>query len=107
MLAIESHRTHSNVHTDTEEKTMKQRFIVPMLGVAALVGATTAFAHGYHHRPTFQELDKDGNGVLTLDEVTGACQTRAAERFNKLDANNHGQLTQQEVAPAPQPPPNR
>src|SRR5262249_16996452 len=69
VLAIDSHRTHSSVHTDTEEKTMKQRFIVSMLGVAALLGATTAFAHGYHHRPTFQELDKDGNGVLTLDEV--------------------------------------
>jgi hypothetical protein len=87
---------------DTEETTMKQRLIVPMLGVAALVGATTAFAHGYHHRPTFQELDKDGNGVLTLDEVTGACQARAAERFNKLDANKDGQVTQQEIDQARQ-----
>ncbi len=81
---------------------MKPRFIVPMLGVAALVGATTAFAHGYHHRPTFQEMDKDGNGVITLDEVTGACQARAAERFNKLDANKDGQVTQQEIDQARQ-----
>jgi len=80
---------------------MKQRLIVPMLGVAALFAATSAFAHGgYHHRPTFQELDKDGNGVLTLDEVTGACQARATERFNKLDANHDGKVTQDEIAAA-------
>ena len=80
-----------------------RKLIVPMLGAAALFAATSAFAHdGYHHRPTFQELDKDGNGVLTLDEVTGACQSRAAERFNKLDANKDEQVTQQEVDAARQ-----
>ena len=81
---------------------MKQRLIVPMLGVAALVAASTAFAHGSHHRPTFQELDKDGNGVLTLDEVTSAAQARATARFNKLDANHDGQVTQDEINAARQ-----
>jgi len=80
-----------------------RKLIVPMLGAAALFAATSAFAHdGYHHRPTFQELDKDGNGVLTLDEVTGACQARATERFNKLDANHDGKVTQDEIAAARQ-----
>ena len=80
-----------------------RKIIVPMLGAAALVAATSAFAHdGYHHRPTFQELDKDGNGVLTLDEVTGACQARATARFTKLDANHDGQVTQDEIAAARQ-----
>jgi len=82
---------------------MKRLIVFPMLGVAALLAATSAFAHdGYHHRPTFQELDKDGNGVLTLDEVTGACQARATARFNKLDANHDGQVTQDEIAAARQ-----
>jgi len=80
---------------------MKQRLIVPMLGAAALVAATTAFGHGYH-RPTFQELDKNGDGVLTLDEVTTAATARATERFNKLDANHDGQVTQQEIDAARQ-----
>jgi len=82
---------------------MKRLIVVRMLGVAALLAATSAFAHdGYHHRPTFQELDKDGNGVLTLDEVTGACQARATARFNKLDANHDGQVTKDEIAAARQ-----
>ena len=82
---------------------MKRLIIVPMLGVAALVAATGAFANdGYHHRPTFQELDKDGNGVLSLDEVTSAAQARATERFNKLDANHDGQVTQDEINAARQ-----
>jgi hypothetical protein len=80
---------------------MKRLIIVPMLGAAALFAATSAFAHGGdHRRPTFQELDKDGNGVLTLDEVTSAAQARATARFNKLDANHDGQVTQDEIAAA-------
>ena len=80
-----------------------RKLIVPMLGAAAIFAATSAFAHGgYHHRHTFQELDKDGNGVLTLDEVTGACQARATDRFNKLDANHDGKVTQDEIAAARQ-----
>jgi len=80
---------------------MKRLIIVPMLGAAALFAATSAFAHGGdYHRPTFQELDKDGNGVLTLDEVTSAAQARATARFNKLDANHDGQVTQDEIAAA-------
>ena len=80
---------------------MKRLIIVPMLGAAALFAATSAFAYGGdHHRPTFQELDKDGNGVLTLDEVTSAAQARATARFNKLDANHDGQVTQDEIAAA-------
>ena len=80
-----------------------RKIIVPMLGAAALVAATSALAlDGYHHRPTFQELDKDGNGVLTLDEVTGACQARATARFNQLDANHDGQVTQDEINAARQ-----
>ena len=80
-----------------------RKLIVPMLGAAALFAATSVFAHeGSHHRPTFQELDKDGNGVLTLDEVTGAAQARATARFNKLDANHDGQVTQDEINAARQ-----
>jgi Ca2+-binding EF-hand superfamily protein len=59
--------------------------------IAALLATSSiAFAHGGKGHARF---DRDGNGIVTRDEM----RTTEIERFEKMDANRDGQLTLDEV----------
>src|SRR5229473_730541 len=80
---------------------MKTHVMVPLLATLALaltaLPAVADCTHGHGKRMSFEELDKDQSGTLTLDEFTAAAQARATERFNKLDANKDGVVTPDEM----------
>lgn len=77
-----------------------KRFVLMAGIVTATTGLTavTALAQGPGHgrhgeRMTFQELDIDGDGQITLIEM----QQRGTNRFNSVDTNGDGQLSQEEM----------
>lgn len=80
---------------------MKSAKIIPaiILGAVAIT-ATSALAAGpRNHEPvTFQELDANGDGQVTKDEM----QAHRAKRFTDADANGDGQLTVEEMQAAGQ-----
>jgi Ca2+-binding EF-hand superfamily protein len=55
-----------------------------------LAAATPAFAFGGpgHHRPSFADLDADGNGTVSSEEFV----TPATERFADIDENGDGSV---------------
>jgi hypothetical protein len=70
------------------------------LGLFAL-GSTTVLAQvgpqggprGGHERPSFSELDANGDGVITLAEM----QNQAQAKFSAADTNGDGQLDASEL----------
>ncbi|MEM8978662.1 MAG: EF-hand domain-containing protein [Pseudomonadota bacterium] len=59
------------------------------LGFVAL-----ANAKGHRDAVSFAELDTNGDGSLTQDEITA----RAKMRFDEVDTNGDGQLSSEEIA---------
>lgn len=45
----------------------------------------------------FKAADKDGDGALSLQEADAAAREKAAQMFERLDANKDGKLTQEEM----------
>ncbi len=70
-----------------------------ILGLFAL-GSTAVLAQGApgggHERPSFSELDGNGDGVITLAEV----QNLAQAKFSTADTNGDGQLDAAELTAA-------
>ena len=60
---------------------------------ALLTTSGLALAHGAGHGRGLAEFDRDGNGVVTRDEM----RTTATTKFNELDANHDGKVTADEV----------
>ena len=83
---------------------MKAKVIVPLLGTLALaltaLPAAADCGHGHGKRPSFDDLDQDKSGTLTLDEFVAAATARATERFNRLDNDKNGVVTQEELEAA-------
>ena len=83
---------------------MKTHVMVPLLATLALaltaLPAAADCGHGHGNRPSFEDLDTDKSGTLSLDEFTAAAQARATERFNRLDANKDGVVTPDEMQAA-------
>ena len=70
-----------------------------MLSVALVAGfALSAEAQGRGHGPDFATLDLDGDGRITMEELSG----QAAARFAEADANGDGGLSAEELAGAMQ-----
>ena len=80
---------------------MKPRFIASALGAAALAVATPVLACP-GGRLGFEDLDTDGNGVVTSEEFAAASQARVAKKFARLDANSDGVITKDEMEAARQ-----
>ncbi|WP_112479698.1 hypothetical protein [Vibrio variabilis] len=58
-----------------------------------------AHAKGEHRKPpSFEEMDTNGDGVLTEDELKG----RLLDEFDKLDSNGDGALSESELPEPPQ-----
>lgn len=51
-------------------------------------------------RPAFEDIDADGNGAVTPEELRAYGTAQAAERFAAADANGDGRLTAEEMAAA-------
>jgi Ca2+-binding EF-hand superfamily protein len=66
--------------------------ITTLLAAASFVPAV-AFAHGGEGGKKFARFDRDGNGVVSRDEM----RTTALEHFTKLDTNKDGKLTLAEI----------
>jgi Ca2+-binding EF-hand superfamily protein len=80
-----------------------RRLVVPVLGALVLATATGAFAgRGFHHGPSFEDVDTDKNGSISLQEATTSAQNRATEKFQKLDADKDGAVTKEELQAARQ-----
>ena len=59
------------------------------------VGATAIAQgkHGYGQRPSFEEVDANGDGKITQDEM----QARAATRFGEADSDGDGAISRDEM----------
>ena len=69
------------------------------LGLVALGGSAIlaqAGPQGGHNRPSFTELDSNGDGVITLEEV----QNQGKAKFAAADSNGDGQLDVAELTAA-------
>ncbi|WP_113912639.1 EF-hand domain-containing protein [Roseovarius dicentrarchi] len=69
------------------------KFIASILAAGAL--ATTAFAAG-----TLADMDTNGDGLLTVEEVQAAYPEMTAEQFSEADANADGALDDAELTAA-------
>lgn len=69
-----------------------------LAGAAMLLSAVSAEARGKEHgkghaRPSFEQLDLNGDGQITRAELAG----QAAIRFDAADANKDGELDRSEL----------
>jgi hypothetical protein len=64
--------------------------------LALAVGAVLAFGVAQAAAPSFESLDKNGDGKLSLDEASA--HDGLFTEFKNLDENKDGELTKQEFA---------
>jgi hypothetical protein len=84
-----------------KEKKMKKTIIPAVLAAAltALGASAQAFpGRGFHHGPpSIEDMDTDGDGVVSSDEFVAP----AVEHYTEIDADGDGSVTVEEfVAPA-------
>ena len=83
-----------------------KKIVLGSLAVAALAGLAFGAANadnrgagpigGMGERPTFSELDADGDGSITIAEI----RARASARFAESDTDGDGKLTAEELTAA-------
>ncbi len=69
------------------------KFIASILAAGAL--ATTAFAAG-----SLADMDANGDGLLTVDEVQAVYPEMTAEQFSEIDVNADGAIDDAEMSAA-------
>ena len=69
------------------------KFIASVLAAGAL--ATTAFAQG-----TLADMDANGDGLLTVEEVQAVYPELSAEQFSSIDVNADGAIDDAELSAA-------
>ncbi len=67
------------------------KFIAILIGMGAL--ATSAVAMG----DTFADMDTNGDGLLTIEEMQAAYPELTAEQFSELDTSGDGALDEAEL----------
>lgn len=77
---------------------MKNTVLIAALGLAIATGGAFAASdksEGRHHRPhhSFEELDANGDGKLTQEEM----ETHMQARFEGADTDGNGSLSQEEL----------
>ncbi|MFU8824589.1 RNA polymerase subunit sigma-70 [Yoonia sp.] len=83
---------------------MKTTWIATGLAAVLALTAGAAVAQGHRDRPDLAAMDTDGDGAVSLEEMTAYAQSRTAERvarmFARLDADGDGVITQAEFEAA-------
>ena len=77
---------------------MKNTFLLTTLSLSIVAGAALSAGSGHgadRHgpRPTFEELDANGDGALTKTEM----EAHVAQRFNAADTDGNGQIDKAEL----------
>lgn len=75
---------------------MKSNVLMATLLSGMVLAAGAAQAAGHGDRPDFAQLDLDGDGALTLQEL----QARGQARFEASDSNGDGALSADEMIAA-------
>ncbi|WP_306153084.1 EF-hand domain-containing protein [Roseovarius sp. MMSF_3281] len=76
-----------------QARTMILSVIGAAMVVTAGAGAMAQGKHGDHKRPSFEEVDANGDGKVSRDEM----QARAAARFNDADSDGDGAISRDEM----------
>lgn len=83
---------------------MKTTFLVAAIAAGITLAATAQAREGYGDRgarlqmPTFEEIDANGDGNVTPEEIATAMQVRADARFAQVDTNGDGALSADELS---------
>ncbi len=72
---------------------MKSAYLALSLAVAVVSTVGLSSASGGHHGMRFEKLDQNGDGKITLPEMSG----RVNQRFARLDKNQDGEITREEA----------
>ncbi len=87
----------------TINKTAIMLVATGVIGLGA-IGASVIPAMAKHHGETYgdkraklAEMDTNGDGAVSLDELTTAATAKIQEKFTKMDANGDGQVTEDEL----------
>jgi hypothetical protein len=103
---------------DTPRRATMKKTLISALALTIALGAGTAFARGNSEMgprtlPSFEELDRDGNGQITQEELKAFGDARRAEMeakraerigdcgqrmFDRVDANDDSVIDAQEYA---------
>ncbi|MEM8850300.1 MAG: calcium-binding protein [Pseudomonadota bacterium] len=75
----------------------KTPLLIALAGALLITSAPDAQARDRGERPAFGDLDANGDGRLTRDELTAFGRARGAERFAAADVNGDGALTRDEI----------
>ena len=92
----ETRRTAVRCNPKEGNEDMNRTFLIPALAALALTGATALEAregHGPMRDMSFADIDGDGDGQITRDEM----QAMARSRFATADADGDGKLTAAEI----------
>lgn len=79
---------------NTMKKMMLLSVGVSLLTMPALVHANE---HKEHHRMSIEEMDKNADKKVSLDEFTQVKMDWIKKKFSKLDTNKDGFITQKEM----------
>ena len=79
-----------------------------MVGLTAFGLCSVAFAQGMGggmgmgQAPNFEDIDADGNGTISMEELGKVVPAEALERrFGRLDADGNGEISAEEFANRP------
>ncbi len=88
-----------------KDKLMKTTFLVAAIAAGMTLAATAEARDGRGPRPempSFEELDLNTDGGVTLEELEAAMEVRAEARFAEADSNGDGALSAEEMLAAAQ-----
>ncbi len=82
---------------------MKTPLLILAIGAGLTIQTLSAEAPtGDRERPGFSEIDGDGNGSISLEEMQAFGDAARAERFAAADTDGDGVLTEEEIIAAAQ-----
>lgn len=79
---------------------MKTTLLVAAIAAGVTLAATAEAREGHAPRiamPTFEELDLNGDGGVTSEEIAQAMQAQAEARFAEADTDGDGALSAEEL----------